>query len=289
MSRMTLGRPLSLPTVDRHALLTLAPGSEWLAASTLSANGSISIPATPHTASGWSEVVAATTTAITALYVRVDSFTQSASNDSSALLDIGIGPAGSETVLVPYLAAGYHYLDDRVFVIPVSVPVGSRLSIRCQSALTSGAIAVTLRGVDQPGYRQPPTQYATSLALGVNTAASQGTVLTAPASTGIKSAWTELSASCPQHLAGIIVNVQAGSDTSLHASGVMVDIGIGSAGSETVIVPNIAYYGNTQESMDARMPVVWSANIPAGTRIAARWQRNNANNSIDCHLLGIPA
>lgn len=287
---MTLGRPLSLPTVDRYELPVQATAAQWVGASSLSVNASITFPASPHTASGWVEVVSATTDRVTALLVRVEGSNLVSGGDSSTLVDIGVGGAGSETVLIPYLAAGYHIEGPaREFFVPVVVPVGSRLAVRCQSARTTGTMNVSLRGMNAPGHRQPPSAYPTTLAIGVNAAASRGTVLTEPGSANTMGAWTELTASCPQHLAGLVVQVQGAGHNAMHASGVMLDIGVGGAGSETVIVSNVAYYGNSNEAIYARQPVTFAVNIPAGSRIAARWQRQNANNKIDCHLLGIPA
>lgn len=289
MTRAQLGRPLASVGFDRYVLPSQGSAAEWLGSSSLRANATISFPATPHTASGWVEVVAATTAPVTALLVSIDGNLVSG-GDSSTLVDVGIGGAGSETVLVPYLAAGYHangFL--REFLVPVAVPVGSRLSVRCQSVRTTSSLVVSLLGMNLAGLRQPPTAYPAALALGVVTASSRGTVLTEPGSTNTKSAWTEITSSCPQHLAGLVVQVQGASHNAHNGSGVILDIGVGGSGSEQVVVSNVNYFGSTSETMDARQPVTFAVNIPAGSRIAARFQRSNANNKIDCHLLGIPA
>lgn len=107
-------------------------------------------------------------------------------------------------------------------------------------------------------------------------AASTGAVtLTAPGSTNTKGAWTQLSAAAPFDVAGLWVMCASGG-----ANGAaLFDIGVGGAGSEQVVVPNVparrvggANYG----SGVIPLPVA----IPAGSRIAARYQSSATTNTL---------
>jgi hypothetical protein len=99
--------------------------------------------------------------------------------------------------------------------------------------------------------------------------------LTAPGSTNTKSAWTQLSASAPFDVAGLWVTVSAGG-----ANGsALFDIGIGGAGSEQVIVPNVPVRRNGGANFGSG-PIVLPVAIPAGTRIAARYQSSATTNTL---------
>jgi hypothetical protein len=71
------------------------------------------------------------------------------------------------------------------------------------------------------------------------------------------------------------------------ATGVLVDIGIGAASAETVLIADIYVQGSTSESLVLRSPVTYGVDIPAGSRLSARWARASAtNSSLDCFLVG---
>lgn len=288
-------RPLGVPlaVASRRLLgrvqVPASAGTDWLdSANSRHVGATATAHATPHTVGGWTEIVAATTKPVTMLHVRIDAATLSSGTDSSMLLDVGVGAAASEVAIIPSLAAGYHSVNQyRVYDIPVYIPAGSRVAVRCQSAITLATCAVRMWGDTMPGYEQPAPS---CIAIGAVTAASQGTVLTAPGSLNTKGAWTELTASCPQPLRAVVVQTQGASDLALGAAYVVVDIGVGAAGSEVVVVNDVEYLGGSSESLDATQPVTFGVSIPAGARIAARYARAASTaNTCDVHLIGIPA
>ena len=95
-----------------------------------------------HTKGSWAQLAAATVDDTDAVVLRLGGHTTSGVA-SPALLDIGVGAAGSEQVLVENLDLGNHTF--RSFLhLPVIIPAGSRVAARVQGARASTAIGVGL-------------------------------------------------------------------------------------------------------------------------------------------------
>lgn len=100
---------------------------------------------------------------------------------------------------------------------------------------------------------------------------SSGTVVTASASANTKGSWTQLIASTAEDTDRIVIFFsETGNKNSF-----LVDIGIGAASSEQIIAPNLAHW-NLGDFGPGRY-YVFNLHIPAGTRIAARCQSDDAS------------
>lgn len=104
-----------------------------------------------------------------------------------------------------------------------------------------------------------------------------GVQLTASATLNVKGSWTELITATSKRT--VALNVFFGKEGTPNQAW-LIDIGSGSAGNETVLIPNLFYFreqGYRQSNCSAFIFV----DIPAGTRIAARCQANvTASNTI---------
>ncbi len=121
---------------------------------------------------------------------------------------------------------------------------------------------------------------ANAVEIGANTANSQGTTLTAHASsTYAMGAWTELTSSNPIDSAWIVVTI---SISAASGTAVAVDIGVGGSGSEFVVVPTLGCAANTWKTATYSFPLA----LPAGIRIAARMSSNALSDTaaIQVHL-----
>jgi hypothetical protein len=102
--------------------------------------------------------------------------------------------------------------------------------------------------------------------------------LTAPGSTNTKSAWSQFVASsagdcCALYLKGIVGGAVA------HR--VSIDIGFGGAGSEVVVVADLFFStGNYGSAAYTTISQLIPLNIPAGTRVAARYQSDNTGMNV---------
>lgn len=246
-----------------------------------------------HTKGAWAQVTAATTAPCHGFLVCISTTANyAAATDTSTLLDIGIGGAGSEVVVVPNIGIGYQGpatgVNGTVTTVPVTVPQGSRVAVRAQSTRTSQNVTVWLTPIRNTVTRlSAPTAL---IDLCANTSTSYGVALTVPAGANTKGAWTQLTASVPQALQAVVLTPQAAADTVLATNGVMlIDLAVGASGSEQTIVSNWPYLQNTNEVGQYLAPTLWPVNVPAGARLAARYQTPNTGNSVDLQVIGVPA
>jgi hypothetical protein len=207
------------------------PISEGRAASSLSFAQPTSGAA--DTKGAWSQIIASTPFDISALSARVR--LHNVTDDG--LLDIGVGGAGSEIVLIPNLLVSgiltpgqLSPFAEEVF-IPAYIPQGTRLSARCQTHVGSEQV-VCLVQYNGGGLRHCKpwgrvTDYGSVLAN------STGTLVTG--GNGVAGTWTQLSAST-NNIRHLIVMVTTSSQTG--NNGILIQLGVGGAGSEVAVWEN---------------------------------------------------
>lgn len=241
---------------------------------------------TPHAAGSYSEVVAALSEDSYGLYLQLSATTNTSAVDSSTLMDIAIGAAGSEVNIVQNLGVGYKNLSNVIFFIPVFIPKGQRVSFRARGAQVSKSINARftfLRSKDKN--RSMPTRLNT---IGANTATSSGIALTAPGASNVKSAWTEITSSTTEAFQGFLLTVQGAQSINLPNNNVLLDVAIGSAGNEQIISADNHVVIGAAESVDLPRPLTMVRHIPAGTRISCRYARSGALSVVDVIFHGIP-
>jgi hypothetical protein len=245
-----------------------------------------------HTMGAWAEVVASTSSDINGLNFAIQ-VNQVNGTDTSTLMDIGVGASGSEVVIVPFLSVGHQGGGvEIVFKIPVFVPAGSRVAIRIQSVRTSQNITVAFWGAISCTTNQTPVPVSllksSTVQYGADTATSNLTLLTAPGSLNTKGAFTEITAATAEPLQGVVIMVSGGPSNTYTASANLVDIGVGAAGSETVVLNNFQLVVGGNETLSAARSNTFAAcDIPAGSRISMRYLRTG-NQAIYGGFIGIP-
>lgn len=220
-----------------------------------------------HTKGAWTEI--ASSTAFTCDWLRLGMTSRASS--SAALIDIGIGAAGSEVVILENLplacGSGLNGVD---IFIPITIPAGTRLSARMQStsASTNAGVYVII-GANGFGRSE---SFKKVITIGANTATSFGTSLSDGANwtAHTKKGWVEMTASAPDDIDAIIV---LNSHLSASGGASIIDIGVGAAASESVIIPNV--FNRKNNNSRVGMPGAngpFFVSIEKGTRIAARGQ-----------------
>lgn len=251
---------------------------------------SVTTDTAAHTKGGWVELVASTVDDVDIIYLMWYGVGRSGAANAG-LVDIGIGGAGSETVIAPNV--GLHYSAGSTvswvgsLMVPVRVPQGSRIAVRWQ-AERSAASAANFRA---DLYRWPIVSGLRSpdklINLNADTATSKGTSLGTTSNT-----WVEAVASSPQTFQGVLL-CPASSDTTQSASAVIFDVGIGSSGAE-VVAPNLdgQWRASTAEDILRITSIGFGmtpVHIPTGARIALRYRDASANNSAySAVILGVP-
>lgn len=216
----------------------------------------------------------------------------SAGNATSMLVDIAIGAAASETVIIPNLNAGYANVisasggdvPGQQYFFPIKIPAGSRLSATSQALIVSDTcrVAVWLYG-DPTGPVWAGTQVVD---YGTNTAASKGVDVVAGLSAA-EGSWTEIVASTTQDHAFIAAGCGGAADTTVLAAIAHLDLGIGAA-TETAIVENLPFITHASEGIVYPTPHYAQHLVASGTRLAARISIDNASaQSYDCIMYGV--
>lgn len=280
-------RRLRLPTYAGKSLLT--DGVD--ATTSLRARATATASGSAHTKGSWTQVIAATTSDAHVLWLALTVVTNANTVDTSTLLDVGIGAGGSEVVIVQNLAVGCKATTfANLYEIPVSVPGGSRVAIRCQSAVTSKTVACQLTLGTLPHSRLSPAAIDD---LGSNTATSRGVTVANPAGANTKGAWTDIVTSTSKPYGALAIGVQDAGSTGITAGDAVVDVGYSNdAGSTYAVLSgggDLPFRTTVSESWDPYGTYLIPATIPAGSRLAARYARSAATMPLDVILYGVPA
>lgn len=187
------------------------------------------------------------------------------------LVDIGVGGAGAESVVVSNVPVHERSanLTEGLFFIPVSISAGSRVAARCQAA---GASSL-LRLIGYLVTTTVPIHEATTITTyGADTAASSGISVDPGTSANTKGAWTEITSSLSTDVK-FIVPMIANPDTGTTTCNWLLDIGTGAASSESVVIANLFF--SSDSGNDQKVPMSYPplpVTIASGTRVAVRTQ-----------------
>jgi hypothetical protein len=163
-----------------------------------------------------------------------------------------IGPAGGS--------------GQNVFYVPLKVPAGTRISATSASSIgfSDAYVCITpLRGSsDAPGASR-------GVPVGI-IAAGELTDIDAGAIAHTKGLWAQLVASTTRDAKGftlVVINDASSTASSRH----LVDVAVGAAGSEVIVLANMQAFFQGFQGGETVVGPIWTP-IPAGSRIAARAQ-----------------
>lgn len=194
-------------------------------------------------------------------------------------VDFAIGASGSEKIIVADLeisstaGSGAH----SSIALPIQIPAGTRIAARGQSTGATDTLNASVILFDGSFTQMEGT--AGVDALGFNSATGGGVLVDPGATLNTKGAYSQIIASTSRDYMGIFFILDVGNETTDNFVAWLVDIAIGGAGSENVIVPNFqalqaggaftgaGFFGWVSHFI----PIA----IKSGTRIAARAQAND--------------
>lgn len=253
---------------------------------TVRTQGNPNASATPHTIGTWVEYEASLAHDACGVLFNISTSLSQSGVNSSAIMHISLGTAGNEAANIwASIPVGYNAIPGDIWV-PGFIPSGSRVTFGLQSAIASQTSTVIVRNF----FPVKSTLPSAPVMMGVNLGTSQGVTVTAPGSLNTKGAWTEIEDVTSQDFSVLLVGIQGAGGTAMNVSGVLVDIGIGAASSETVLVPDIYLAGQSSEwysRSNGFQYLLFPVEVPAGSRLSARYQRAHAGNAVDLALLGV--
>jgi len=223
--------------------------------------------------SAWIEVIAATPSDMTWMFLQL----QNGYGGRATLLDIGTGPAGSESVAISSLALSTDGSSNPAFgfsiLLPFPVPAGTRIAARSISNQANNGALVQVIGMDDSFGSAPAccSQYDT---YGTVAASYYGTAVDPGGTANTPGAWVQLTASCANDYGGFFLMFDEQGRTSGNSIiDVLVDVAIGPAGSERILLPQfsmgMSHSTTTAIVVPPGTPFV-PMKIPAGSRIAVR-------------------
>lgn len=225
----------------------------------------VSASATVNTKGAWTELVASTAEDYDALAV---SFALSASNVSH-LIDIGIGAAGSELVVMGDVHTSIANNITEWVMIPKAIPAGTRISTRSQCSTASGQYRAGVTGVKGGWYY--PQGGGDIVTLGANAADSGGTQIDSGATANTFGAWVQLVASTTNPIKAMCVRTGAINNAAATTGQALLQIGVGAAAAEVGLFEVPFAVGAVGSSFGPMPPLWFPVSVPASTRVAARW------------------
>lgn len=219
----------------------------------------------------YAELTSATAFSYEAVYVTIE-----CSTVAPVLVDVAIGAAASEVVLIPDLffskALSSAVRSIARFLIPIAVPAGARVAARAASPNGSGATCrVAILGIGGDGILVGNGSSAWSA---VHASIAKGVVVDPGGSADTKGSWVELISSTPSLTRSLTVTIGNDNIISNTFDHWLVDIATGAGGSEVLKLSDFFITG--ENSLDfCRSNITIPCAIPAGTRIAARAQSND--------------
>lgn len=223
--------------------------------STSSDGTTVTASGTTHTKGSYAQLIASTGRPSYGITIVIHNV-GAASTNARMLVDIAIGAAASEQVIIPNLLAGnasawnaasnggtcYHF--------PIAIPSGVRISARCQASTASDTCNIIVwlhQARTAPGMwvGQRVTAY------GVNTGTSTGTAHT-PGSTNSYATATQITSSTTNPIRYMQVGIDTGTDTTGTSMRGMFRIGLGAT--PDYIIQHVPFgESTTVESMDTRV------------------------------------
>lgn len=246
--------------------------------------------ASTNTKGSWTEITSATD--FESVMIVIHYINTGGTTARSILLDIGIGVASSEVVLIENITQSqnlnYLEINGTNFAFPISIPKGSRLSCRLQSTVGSTTCKI---GLSTYVGNFASSSLSRVTTYGAVTASSTGTTVDAGATANTKGAWAELSASTDYNAKGFILSVNFGIGGIRADSDFLLDIGVGAASSEVVLFENFHFRGNSSnDSVSPQGTHFIGVAIPKGSRLVVRTASTDTDSSdrllyVVCHMV----
>jgi hypothetical protein len=235
-----------------------------IGAVTSQSRGTILNAGAAHTKGLWSELIAVTARPYSGFIL-----TAKPSGTDHYGFDLGFGAAGAEQVVLPDLMIGStNGLAHAWF--PIAIPKGVRVAGRVQSQDGANSVTVNLTGIGvSPLW---PRGLSGAINYGFNAGTSSGVQLDTGAVADTKGAWAEVTASTTRPAKALYVTINSGTVSAGVGADLLVDIGIGAAASEVVLIPNLYIRAFTNNRPWPPILGPFPVNIPVGTRLAARGQ-----------------
>ena len=180
----------------------------------------------------------------------------------ASIMDLGVGvSSGAVKVLVSNINLYAATIEGPInLLFPVDVPAGQGIWVRLQSATAADAAHYVQCQAFSGGLTQRAGT-AGADGIGAVLSTSLGTTVTAGGTANQKGAYVQLSAATAADYYGFYLFA-----SSITAANILVDVAVGAAGSEVLLIGNFYLPGSTVQTAYVFLPIA----VKAGSRLAAR-------------------
>lgn len=237
--------------------------------------------ASTNTKGSWAQVVSATDRDWYGFWIVFSAAVAPSGLNAAQLVDVGIGSAGSETVLVPNILAGGRSsltgaavtLSDSAIYLPIGIAKGTRVAVRTQAATASRVCRVIVWG--ESGSSVPRPIYSGCDTYGIDLSTSKGVELTSNASSNTFGSWTNVGGTTSRNYQALVVSSQVPASSTVNGRSYLVEGGYGSAAYMRFLAGT-----STAETWAVAIPAQYvGQNIPSGTQLQARISCKTAENT----------
>jgi hypothetical protein len=192
-------------------------------------------------------------------------------NGVNALVDVAIGAASSEVVIVSnlYVYATGVQIGDCIY-LPVRIPAGSRVAARCQTNVSARSLLMQVLLAGSPFVATPGL--SRSETFGAVTASTDGTSID-PGGAANTKVVTELASATVIDAKAVLLCIKNNDQALLANTGWLVDLCVGAGGSEVAVIENLQLYATTSnDEFPTKTFGPFFCGIPAGSRLSLRAQ-----------------
>jgi hypothetical protein len=187
-------------------------------------------------------------------------------------LDLAIGAGGAEQIIVANMTASSgtgSVSRASNYFFPVSIPAGTRLSVKVQSVGASQVLRTSVVLLKNGFLASSPLSRITTY--GADTSDSGGVSIVPDTGAGTKGVWAVIDAATANPMRGFVLGLGNGVNTARTTTTWMIDVGVGGAGSEVVVISDLmACAGSTEDTVTPIAFPFIPCSIPAGVRLVVR-------------------
>jgi hypothetical protein len=211
----------------------------------------------------------------------------SPATQTDALLNIYIGAAAAEVLLIPDLAVGWSVSAGgggycKTYEFPLFIPAGSRISAKSRALVGSQTIEVMMQlhgGGEPSGWCGRGVE-----SVGANTAASQGTSVTPGGAS--EGSFTDIGTTVNAWRYILVMPQGTLTDTNMTTAMQSYDIGVGGATYKSL--EEFWFINNgASETSGPLMSRGRFVEVPAGTALQLRGQSSGTAEAMDCLIYGV--
>lgn len=234
----------------------------------------------------WVQVIASLDHDTFGLLIQINNNNVSAGSRNS-VLDIGIGAAASEVVIIPDLICGNAVNSNVVgggvwYFFPILIKAGTRVAVRANSTVAT-AFNVSIEALQKP--TNPEMVKSAGFVEAIGITGNDGVAVT-PGTTS-EGAWVSLGTTareCWFWQIGAQVN---DGDATQNSSLMHLDLAVGDATNKQLILESVPFMTNTTEGCGLLPHGMWAERrVPAGSTLYVRAQHSGTVDNINMAAYG---